>query len=38
MLVTTQVMEMPKANEDLLNVACVVKEGYVDCDEDQPEE
>ena len=38
MLVTTKVMEMPKANEDLLNVACVVKEGYVDCDEDQPEE
>ena len=27
---------MPKASDDYRNVACVIKDGYKDCDDDQP--
>ena len=34
MLVYTTVKEMPKAGEDILNIACVVDEKTNNCDDD----
>ena len=34
--VETEVNKMPKSEDDYLNIACVLDDGKIDCDEDEP--
>ena len=34
--VETKVNKMPKSDDDYLNIACVIDDGKIDCDEDEP--